>query len=62
MKTHDWDAQGNPTGDADPIGAIETLKGVGYKGCWGIESVPTDGDEMDGARKTVELLRKHVGA
>ena len=61
IKTHDWDAEGNPTGDADPIGAIEALKAVGYKGCWGIESVPTDGDEVEGARKTVELLRKHVG-
>ena len=33
---------------------------AGYKGVWGIESVPTDGDEYAGATKTIELIRRHV--
>jgi sugar phosphate isomerase/epimerase len=60
LKAHAWDGQGNEASDADAVGAIELLTSVGYAGTWGIESVPTDGDEMDGARKTVELIRRHV--
>jgi sugar phosphate isomerase/epimerase len=60
IKTQGWDAQGNEVGDADAAGAIELLKGIGYAGCWGIESVPADGDELAGARKTVDLIRRRV--
>jgi len=32
----------------------------GYKGCWGVESVPADGNEIEGARKTIELIKRSV--
>ncbi len=34
----------------------------GYDGSWGVESVPADGDEIEGARKTIELIRRSVQA
>ena len=37
---------------------VKLLQNSGYTGCWGIESVPRDGDEMEAARKTVELIRR----
>jgi sugar phosphate isomerase/epimerase len=59
VKTFAWDVQGNAVGEdvADPIGH---LKAAGYRGPWGIESVPTDGDEYAGARNSVALLRRLV--
>lgn len=30
----------------------------GYTGVWGVESVPTDGDEMGAASKTLDLIRR----
>lgn len=32
----------------------------GYQGCWGVESVPANGDEIAGARKTIELIKRSV--
>jgi sugar phosphate isomerase/epimerase len=32
----------------------------GYEGSWGVESVPMDGDEIEAARKTIELIKKSV--
>jgi hypothetical protein len=58
VKTFAWDEQGNETSGARPEEAIELLLGAGYAGAWGVESVPTDGDEMEGARKTIALIRR----
>jgi sugar phosphate isomerase/epimerase len=60
IKTFKWNGQGNETSDADAAGAIAALKAAGYKGTWGIESVPEDGDEIEGARKSIALLRRHA--
>jgi sugar phosphate isomerase/epimerase len=42
----------------DVAGAVKLLLDAGYDGAWGIESVPLDGDEIAGARRTIELLRR----
>jgi len=56
VKTFDFDENGwDPTVDLKK--AIKILIDTGYDGAWGIESCPKDGDEMNGARKTVELIR-----
>lgn len=34
----------------------------GYKGCWGIELLPRDGDEYGAIRKTMALIEKTVAA
>lgn len=61
IKTLDWDADGNETRDK-PLEAIHLLLETGYKGIWGIESVPADGDEIGGAQKTIALLHREVPA
>jgi sugar phosphate isomerase/epimerase len=57
VKTKRWDTDGNEV-DEDIPGVLQILKDAGYRGVWGIESVPEDGDEIGGARRTMELLRK----
>jgi len=42
--------------------AVKLLKQHGYTGPWSIESVPQAVDEIEGARLTIELLRKYVEA
>lgn len=32
----------------------------GYTGCWGVESIPADGDEIAGARNTIKLIKRSV--
>ena len=59
IKTKRWDIQGNEV-DEDIPSAVRILKEAGYRGVWGIESVPEDGNEVDGARRTIELLRRVV--
>ena len=59
IKTKRWDDQGNEI-DEDIPGAVSTLQKANYRGVWGIESVPEDGDEIAGARKTIELLKRLV--
>ena len=59
IKTLNWDTDGNEVGEDVPT-AIRIVQEAGYKGCWGIESVPSDGDEYGGARKTIALLEKLV--
>jgi sugar phosphate isomerase/epimerase len=60
VKTFEFDAAGNdPTVDLEK--AIRILVDTGYDGCWGIESVPKDGNEYEGARKTVELIQRVLG-
>jgi sugar phosphate isomerase/epimerase len=60
IKTFSFDAAGNENSGAKPEEAIQILLDNGYKGTWGIESVPSDGDEYAGARRTVDLIRKYV--
>jgi sugar phosphate isomerase/epimerase len=62
VKTFKFDAAGNETSGERPEEAIKILLDSGYKGVWGIESVPEDGDEYAGARRTIDLIRKHVNA
>ena len=40
--------------------AIKILQDAAYEGAWGIESVPADGDEYAGCRKTIDLIRRCV--
>lgn len=39
---------------------IRLLQDGGYKGAWGVESVPLDGREMEAARKTIALIQRTV--
>ncbi len=59
IKSFDFDAEGNET-TVDLPRVIRMLMDAGYKGCWGVESVPRDGDEIEGARKTIALIRRVV--
>jgi len=59
VKTKRWDASGNEI-DEDIPGAVRILQQANYRGVWGIESVPEDGDEVGGARRTIELLKRLV--
>jgi sugar phosphate isomerase/epimerase len=61
VKTFAWDDAGHEIGDdAEP--AIQLLLETGYKGSWGIESVPRDGDEYGSAAKSVALIKRMVAA
>jgi sugar phosphate isomerase/epimerase len=57
IKTVTWDEYGNESSSDIPT-AIDLLKQSNYKGVWGIESVPKDGDEYAGCRKTIALIRR----
>lgn len=59
VKTFEFDAAGNEP-SVDIPKAIQMLQDAGYKGVWGIESCPKDGDEMAGVRKTIDLIRRCV--
>ena len=59
IKTLTFDSEGNAT-NADLPKAFRLLRESGYDGIWGIESVPTDGDELGAAEKTVALIRRKV--
>jgi sugar phosphate isomerase/epimerase len=52
IKTLDWDAPA----DEDLAADVRALWDAGYKGPWGIESVPKDGDEYEAAKKSIALL------
>ena len=58
VKTFSFDSAGNETSGDKPEEAIKILVDSGYKRTWGVESVPTDGDEIVAARKTIELIRR----
>jgi sugar phosphate isomerase/epimerase len=60
FKTFAFDQDGWET-SADLKRAVRILLDSGYHGVWGIESCPRDGDEMEGARKTVALLTMALG-
>lgn len=60
IKTFSFDQDGNES-SADIAQAMRTLVDAGYDGPWGIESCPRDGDEYEGVRKTIALIRRVVG-
>jgi sugar phosphate isomerase/epimerase len=61
IKAFNFDAAGNETTPGENVEeAIGVLIDAGYKGVWGVESVPADGDEYAAARKTIDLIRRHV--
>ncbi len=39
---------------------IALLKAQGYNGCWGVESVPEDGNEYDAVKKTIALINNYA--
>lgn len=57
IKTFAFDADGNET-TVDVPRVIGILLDNGYDGCWGVESVPEDGDELGAARKSLDLIRR----
>ena len=59
VKTFSFDKDGNEP-SVDIPGAIRILVNSGYKGCWGVESCPEDGDEYAGVRKTFELIKQVI--
>lgn len=59
IKTFSFDAAGNDP-SVDLAKAIRLLQESGYSGVWGIESCPTDGDEKDGALRTLALINRLV--
>jgi sugar phosphate isomerase/epimerase len=60
VKTYVFDDKGDETTvDLGPFFAA--MASAGFDGWWGVESVPRDGDEIAGARKTIELIRRHAG-
>jgi hypothetical protein len=43
---------------------MRILQEAGYQGCWGIESCPSESDEIDeieAAKKSVALVRRVLG-
>ena len=60
FKTFSFDAAGNEP-DWDIPRLMQMLLDAGYAGCWGIESTPQDGSEIEAATKTLALLRRTLG-
>ena len=57
VKTFTFDQDGwDPTVDLRK--AIRTLVEAGYSDVWGVESCPKDGNEIEAARKTVDLIQR----
>lgn len=55
--------QENPdTLEQDLTRLIKMLVKAGYNGCWGIESLPPDGDEYEGIRKSMAFIEKTVAS
>jgi sugar phosphate isomerase/epimerase len=59
VKTFRFNEQGEEP-SVDLSVPIRLLQEAGYDGCWGVESCPREVDEITGARKTIELIRRHV--
>jgi len=60
VKTFAFDETGDDPEERAREG-IQLLHDAGYRGVWGVESVPRDGDEIEGARKTIALIRSVIG-
>jgi sugar phosphate isomerase/epimerase len=57
IKTFAFDEQGfERTMNLKP--AFDLLNAAGYRGAWGVESVPVDGDELSAVKQTIALIRK----
>ncbi|MCB0085286.1 MAG: sugar phosphate isomerase/epimerase, partial [Caldilineaceae bacterium] len=57
MKTFEFDAAGNdPT--VDIAKCMNILRDAGYNGAWGIESCPLTISEIEGAEKTLALMKR----
>ncbi|GAF71931.1 unnamed protein product, partial [marine sediment metagenome] len=61
VKTFSFDERGNEE-SVDLSEAFRLLKESNFAGCWGVESVPKDGDEIAGARQTIALIRREVAS
>lgn len=57
IKTFSFDENGDEP-SVNIAKAIRVLQAAGYKGVWGVESVPKDGDEYGGVKKSFALIRK----
>ena len=60
LKTFAFDAEGNET-TVDIPRAMRMLQEADYRGSWGIESVPRQGDEVEAAKKSIALVRRVLG-
>ena len=60
LKTFAFDARGNET-TVDIPRAMRMLQEAGYRGAWGIESVPREGDEYEAAEKSIALVHRVLG-
>jgi len=60
FKTFSFDADGNES-EWDLARLVGLLQEAGYRGAWGIESTPYDGDEIGAARKSIALLKRILG-
>lgn len=61
IKTMAFDDKGDETTEDIP-GVMRLLIEAGYRGGWGVESIPEDGDEYGAARKTIDLIRRTLTA
>ncbi len=57
IKTFSFDEHGDDP-SVNLAKAIHLLAAAGYQGAWGVESVPKDGDEYGGVKKTFALIRR----
>lgn len=60
VKTFGFDEAGNDP-SVDIARFIRLMVDAGYDGCWGIESVPRDGDEYGAITKTKTLIGRILG-
>jgi len=61
VKTFKYDQNGDET-TIDLKPAFELLKKNSFDGAWGVESVPKEVDELEGARLTIEMIRRYAEA
>lgn len=59
IKTFDFTEDGQELTQNVPA-FCKLLMDNGYKGCWGVESVPREGDEIEGAQKTIRLIKRSI--
>jgi sugar phosphate isomerase/epimerase len=59
IKTFSFDSQGYEP-SVDIPRAMQTLVDAGYADCWGVESCPNNGDEYEGVRKTIALIKRVI--
>jgi len=57
IKTFSFDEKGNEPSVDIPM-AMKILLEAGYRGAWGIECMPVDGDEYAGVKRTIRLIER----